>query len=131
MKFRARRLARAYVELVEGKTPSEREKIAAAFVTFLAERHELSRWREILRGIDDVWKEKHGVANVVVSSAHPLSKEARRLLEKATAGATLEEHVDPALIGGAHVRIDDRVIDASIAGYLSTLSTHLLHQETL
>ncbi len=125
MKLRARQLARTYVEMTEGKSSKETERIAAACVEFLAARHELPQWRDVVRHIDGVWKEKHGVANVVVTSAHPLSKEARKILEKAAAGATLTENVDPTLIGGARVHIDDRIIDASIAGSLAALTSHL------
>jgi F-type H+-transporting ATPase subunit delta len=125
MKLRARQLARAYVEMTDGKSAKEVEKIAAEFVRFLAERHELPKWREIVRSIDDVWRERHGVASVTVISAHPLTTSARKALEKAASGATLTEAVDPSLLGGARVRIDDRIIDATVSGYLTSLKTTL------
>jgi F0F1-type ATP synthase delta subunit len=125
MKLRAGQLARVYVEMTEGKSQKDVEKIAAAFVEFLVARHERSQWRDVVRHIDGAWRKKYGVATVSITSAHPLSKEARNILEKAAMGATLTETVDAALIGGARVRMDDRVIDASIAGSLLSLASHL------
>ncbi len=125
MKTSARQLARAYVSLCEGKSGKELEAAANGFVRFLAERHELGKWREVMRQVDGAWKEKHGVANVHIVSAHPLTKKALAALEKASAGASLVHDVDPTLIAGAVIRIDDRIIDASASGQLAALKSNL------
>lgn len=125
MKTSARQLARAFVSLADGKSGKELDAAAASFVRFLAERHELGTWREVMRQVDGAWKEKYGVANVRVVSAHPLTPRALAALEKAGAGASLTNQTDPALIAGSVIRIDDRVIDASASGQLAALKTKL------
>ncbi len=125
MKWNPKQLARAYVEATDGKSKKDVEASAAAFVKFLADHHELPKWRDVARSIDAVWKEKYGVANVRVVSAHPLSAATRKALEKAVSGASVEETVDEQLIGGAKIQIDDRVLDASISGYLASLKLTL------
>jgi len=124
-KIDAKKFARALVEAMEGKSAKEIEKIAADFVSYLSEARLLVYWRDIARSLDSVWKEKYGVASVTVTSAHPLSEKARKALEKANPGADISETVDSELIGGAIVRIDDRIIDGSVLGTLNSLKTIL------
>ncbi|MFH1088803.1 MAG: ATP synthase F1 subunit delta [Candidatus Uhrbacteria bacterium] len=125
-KINARKFALVLVEAVEDKTEKEMEKIVAEFISYLSEQRLLSFWRDIVRSMDSVWKEKYGAANVTITSAHPLSEKSRQALEKAVAGAEVIELVDPELIGGAIVRIDDRIFDSSISGALNSLKNSLI-----
>jgi len=125
-KINARKFALVLVEAVEDKTEKEMEKIVAEFISYLSEQRLLSYWRDIVRSMDSVWKEKYGAANVTITSAHPLSEKSRKALEKAAAGAEVIELVDPELIGGAIVRIDDRIFDSSISGALNSLKQTLV-----
>lgn len=125
-KINAKKFARVLIDAVEGKSQAEMEEIISEFIVYLSQNRLLSWWREIARGVESVWKEKYGVANVAVTSAHPLSEKSRQALEKAAPGADLVETVDPELIGGAIVRIDDRIIDGSILGALNSLKQTLV-----
>jgi F-type H+-transporting ATPase subunit delta len=125
-KINARKFALVLVEAVEGKTEKEMEKIIGEFISYLSEQRLLAHWREIVRSLDSVWKEKYGAANVTITSAHSLSEKSRKALEKAAAGAEVIELVDPELIGGAIVRIDDRIFDSSISGALNSLKQTLV-----
>lgn len=124
-KFNAKKFAGLLIEAVEGKTLNETEEIIAGFIVYLSQNRLLLWWREIARSIDSVWKQKYGLANVTVTSAHPLSEKSRQALEKVAAGADIVETVNPELIGGAVVRIDDRIIDGSILGALNSLKSSL------
>jgi F-type H+-transporting ATPase subunit delta len=125
MKINCKQFAKAFVEAVEGKSDKEVEKLASEFVGFLSERGLMSFWRETVRSIDGVWKEKYGLSSVVITSAHPLSEKARKSLEKMSAGAEIIEEVKPELIGGAIVRVDDRIVDGSVSGALNSLKISL------
>lgn len=125
-KINAKKLATVLVEELEGKNQKESEKILHDFVEYLATRRLLSYWREIVRAIDGVWKTKYGVASVLICSASPLSEKTRKTLEKISCGAEIIETVDPELIGGAVVRVDDRIFDGSIAGALNNLKQSLI-----
>lgn len=125
-KINAKKFAQVFVEATEGQSDKETEKIAAQFTSYLAEHRLLTYWREIVRSIDHVWREKYGVANVAINSAHPLSEKSRKILEKIAQGAEIVETVNPELIGGAIIRVDDRIIDGSVLGALNNLRQTLI-----
>ena len=70
---------------------------------------------------------ERGVAEAVVTTAVPLSDDARAAVEAAVRGYTnadtveLTEQVDSAILGGAVVRIGDRIIDGSVRTRLNSL----------
>jgi F-type H+-transporting ATPase subunit delta len=78
--------------------------------------------------------ELRGVEPVEVATAVPLTADERTALqeklEKLT-GKKAELHItlDPTLIGGLKIRIGDRIIDGSIAGYLASLRNKLLGKD--
>lgn len=116
-----RALAEMLVTQCEDVTRAELNTIIKAFVAELGARGWLHRWRDIEREVHGAWKRKYGAANVTVVSAHPLSAALRKSIEEATPGADIVERVDERLMGGAVIRIDDRRIDASVAGTLQRL----------
>ncbi|MBI4598597.1 F0F1 ATP synthase subunit delta [Candidatus Uhrbacteria bacterium] len=126
MKTHARQLAEVYLDLTDGKPPVEVQESAQAFVAFLAECHQLSQWREVIRRLDAAWKRRHGVSSVEVRSSHPFPQVFRDAITALAPGANVVERTDPGLIGGAVIRIDDRVVDGSVSGYLERLRTKLV-----
>ena len=77
-----------------------------------------------------LWDEERGIVHVQAITAVPLSREEREAMAGGLASATgrqvvLEEAVDPAILGGAVLRIGDRLIDGSPRTRLQTLR-HLL-----
>ena len=72
-----------------------------------------------------------GVASAAVTTAVPLGGDARAVVVEAVRGYTgadsveLDEQVDPAVIGGAVVRIGDRIIDGSVRARLASLRRSL------
>lgn len=125
MKINAKQLARGLFAEIEARGASETDAVAEAFVAYLAERHELSRWREVVRALDVVWKDAFGVATVEIVSARDLTKELGAALEKKFAGASVTLRVDKEAIGGACVRIDDRIVDGTIRTRLASLKQAL------
>ncbi len=109
----------------EDVTRAELVKIVKAFVDELAARGWTHQWRDIEREVHGAWKRKYGAASVTIVSAHPLAATLRKSIETAAPGADIVERVDERLMGGAVVRIDDRRIDASVAGTLQRLKLHL------
>ncbi len=113
------------MEQCKDVTRAELVKMMKAFVDELAARGWTHQWREIERELHGAWKRKYGAANVTIVSAHPLAAALRKSIEAATPGADITERVDERLMGGAVIRIDDRRIDASVAGSLQRLKLHL------
>ena len=120
-----RKLADLLVLQSEGLSRTELVKVMKAFVSELGARGWTYRWRDIERELHGAWQRKYGAANVTVVSAHPLTVALRKSIEAAAPGADIVERVDERLMGGVIIRIDDRRIDASIAGSLQRLKIHL------
>lgn len=125
MKLTSKQLAQALVDICENKSGDQLEKTMKEFVVFLASRQELFRTREIIRQLDSVWQEKYGAANVIVETAYPLSNDLCQKLREILRGADLQEKVNPELIGGAKLRIDNRLLDGSVMGKLMALKRTL------
>lgn len=123
MKLTNRQLAMVLFDAME-KTKNEIE-VSDAFVKLLAERNELHRISEIMFEFDKIWKEKFGITSLTIETAHPLSSETKKSLSKITKGAELKEIINEKLIGGAKIRIDDKIIDGSISSQLQQLKAQL------
>ena len=125
MKATDKQLAEVFVNTTEEKDVEEVKIVANEFVKWLGEKKLHHRLRDIITMIDQVWVDKHGAANITVNSAHTLDSEAKQKLETVAKGASVKEVVDKKLIGGARVRIDERILDGSIKGKLNRLKTAL------
>jgi len=84
----------------------------------------------VAREFRAIVERRQGLERATVVSAVPLTAgEVARLqreLEGATGGRiVLERQVDPALIGGAYVRIGDRVVDRSVKTMLEAIANQL------
>jgi F-type H+-transporting ATPase subunit delta len=78
------------------------------------------------RALEDVMDERKGLVRVTVTTAAPLDGRARErvhaLAERLAGGPTeVEEVVDEGVIGGLQLRVGDRLIDASLRGYLDQI----------
>jgi len=125
MKTDAKQLARGLFAEIQSRGPEELDAVTEAFVEHLTNIHELSLWREVVRAFDSIWKETYGVANVDIVSATELSKDLQKMLEEKFSGASITLHVDESVLGGASVRIDDKIIDGTISGRLQSLKQQL------
>lgn len=126
MKRTNKELARWFIQSVQDVDTQKQNNVADVLIEWLAERGELGRLREIIKAIDLVWKEMYGASTITVVSAHPLTKSLHTALEKRTSGAEIKEVVDPTLIGGAIIRMDESVIDGSLLSALNQLKNTLL-----
>ena len=126
MRLTAKQYATLAVDVLDGKSGKELEEAAHTFLLWIKERQDDHRLPDVLRAIDDVWKERFGVATVRITTAHPLTRDARKAIEDAARGAALVDSVDPDLIGGACIRMDDRILDGSIRGHLKALKISLM-----
>ena len=106
------------------------EKSVVVFADLLLRKKRLSLMGDIARDFKTLVERAKGVQLATVVSAVPLTEAERsRLLAELliTTGKNivLAAEVDPSLIGGAYVRIGDRVIDRSIKTMLEAVSNHL------
>lgn len=101
--------------------------ISERFINILVRKGREDMLPEIAQAFQEVYRQANNILLAEVRSAAPLNAEARaqvlRMVEKRHPGKkiTLNESVDPALIGGAVVRIGDEQIDASVSRRLGDL----------
>lgn len=102
------------------------------FLSLLAQNRRTDMARDIALAYLRLYREKHDIKVVTVTSAAPLGPEEDKrltaLIERHIAPATMElEHrVDPGLIGGFTVSINNEKLDASVANDLKQLRLKLL-----
>jgi ATP synthase F1 delta subunit len=79
--------------------------------------------------------EHYGVRRVEVTTAVPLDDQSRRLIasvvrKMAGPSFTLDERIEPSILGGLVVRVDDRVVDLSVGAKLGALRATFLAGES-
>lgn len=108
------------------------EPVFQRFMKLLAQNGRIDAVREIALAYIGLYRRRHGIKLVTVTSAAPLdpADEARlkAIISSHLGGATMEyrTQVDPDLIGGFTVAIDNEKLDASVANELKQLRQHLL-----
>lgn len=96
------------------------------FLMLLAENNRLIALPDISTAFDDHYATLEKTSNVRVITAIDADQDFKKLLTQALTKrfnhqVTLQCEVDPAILGGAILHIDDRVIDGSIRGQLHRL----------
>ena len=123
MKQKSLNYARALVDVVEKK--EDVKELGGSFIQFLQKENDLDLIYEIIEALDIVWKQRFGVSHVEVATAYPLEQKLKKELVALAKGASINEIVDKELIGGARLRIDERIIDGTISQQLNQLKTTL------
>ena len=104
--------------------------IVAVFVDLLLRKKRLPLFADIVVEFEALVEKAQGVRRVQVVSAVALKKNEMERLEKALAKhldakIKVTTSVEPELLGGALVRIGDRVLDRSVRTLLETMSRQL------
>jgi len=100
------------------------------FADLLLRKKRLGILDAITREFQVIVERVQGLERATVVSAVPLTDGERRRLHAELESLTgkkivLESHVDGALVGGAYVRIGDRVIDRSVKSLLAAIAHQL------
>jgi len=100
------------------------------FLKLITERGYAFRTAEFLAEYDRIYCEKHGLVTAYVTSAVPLSEEQKiRLTDKlcTLTGKTVELacSVDPALIGGIRLTVNNKLFEGSVRAALDQMRASL------
>ncbi|MBI4714137.1 F0F1 ATP synthase subunit delta [Candidatus Uhrbacteria bacterium] len=125
MKLTNKQLANVLFEAIEEGKKIDVSEITDAFVKLIAQRGELRRIPSVIQSFEQLWKSKYGAATVTIETAHQLSASFKKRIGEIATGAEIREIVNENLIGGAKLKVDDRVIDGSISGALQQLKVYL------
>ena len=135
---KAREAAMAEAELERGRILGDlRGQVAALAIAAanklvgeaLDEKKQRALLDEFFSGVKSgkvvvVGEELKGEA-AVVTSALPLSKDEEAAVKKSVAAKDYSFKVDPSILGGLVIKVDEKVLDASVAGKLEGLRTAL------
>lgn len=121
------------LELVKAAAGTEAGDMVADLVKLLEQNHRMEFLRDIALAYVAIYREEHHIYKVDITSAAPLQPaELKRIQTLVTnhlpQGATAEfsEKVNPDLIGGFSVSIDNELLDASVAADFKQLRLKLL-----
>lgn len=105
-------------------------KILRNFLFIIADRQRMHALPEIVASFQEVMRQRQGIAEAEISSAAGLSAaqktEMKKTLERLTGKRVEPKYsIDPALLGGAVVRIGDTIYDGSLRNRLNDLRARL------
>lgn len=109
------------------------DEIFGSFIRLLAQNNRIDLTREIAMAYMRLYRSEHNIRLVTVRSAAPMQepqeKRLKELITKHLNGASMEymAMVDPELLGGFTVSIDNEKLDASVANELKQLRLKLLN----
>jgi len=131
MKFSPKQYALALFESLAETDPKDSSTVLDNFVKVLAENNDLRLFDEISEEFHKLELAKKGIKQAEVTSAHPLTheneKEILHELNKLVKGDyELKKKVDEQLIGGVVIKMDDKMIDASVKNNLEQLKNNLI-----
>jgi len=125
-------IARAIYSLSEGKSLFEQSEISKRAVKFLFRRRLLSKAPEILAQLQKIINKEESRITAKVSSVNELDSRTKTHLEHALkkrySGREVlwTESIDPMLLGGVKVEVNNEVIDLSIKNRIGKLQEHLI-----
>ncbi|MFY9463249.1 MAG: F0F1 ATP synthase subunit delta [Candidatus Sungiibacteriota bacterium] len=107
--------AHALIDALVEASDDARPQIIRRFLALLRKNKDMRRLGAIMRKVEKQSLADQGLYKIAVSSVSPLTEKTKNEIEKSLAKKLLwEETIDPALLGGIRILIDDELlIDAS------------------
>ncbi|HLN74251.1 MAG TPA: ATP synthase F1 subunit delta [Prolixibacteraceae bacterium] len=113
------------------------DKVNALTLNFLAlitQNRREKHMPSIFRDLSDMYRKSLGISSAVLTTARELDaslvEQIRKELETLSGNKVeLSQQIDPQLIGGFVLRVDDKQYDASVSTQLKRIKESLLHTE--
>jgi F-type H+-transporting ATPase subunit delta len=130
MKFSANQYAQALYDSLEGTDPKDIDLVLNNFVEVLAANNDVKLYDDIETKFHKLELEKKGKKLAEVTTSKPLSRENERdiideLNKLIKNDVELKKKIDERILGGVVVRVDDKLIDASVKNDLEELKKDL------
>lgn len=130
MKISAKQYAQALHEALESTAPTDIDKVLDNFVQILAASNDLKMFDAIAFEFHKHELSKKGVMQAVVTSSEPINQANEQAIVEALnkivkSKVEHEKKIDPNLIGGVVVQVDDLLIDGSVKSNLEELKESL------
>lgn len=122
MKYNPRQYAKALYDSL--KETKDSDLVFKNFYTILLRNNDLKIINKIIEKIEEIDKEERGVVEVEVTSTKEIDKQKIRNIigEK----AEIQQKIDPTLIAGLKIQINDLLIDGSLKAKLNKLRQSLI-----
>jgi F0F1-type ATP synthase delta subunit len=123
MKYAPKFYAKALAEVAAGQlSPAKEKEIIENFTKAVMDRGGRKQWPKIIAAAEQAMREKEGLRKVTVESARPLKNAESDLKGFIRKEDILEEKVDPEIIAGIKITLDDaRQFDGSLSRKLNRL----------
>lgn len=118
------------ISLLE-KTLGQTEKTLQNLLKLLVERHRIGLVTKIAQAFTEKYNEVNGIAVAEVSSVRALSDDEKTAIEAALkellkkSSVTIENIVNPSLLGGLRIRVGNTIFDGSVSGKLNRLKNNI------
>lgn len=124
MKYTPRHYAESLYNALEHKEGTVRRDVLSRFMIVLHKNHDAKHVRRILVEYEKLYLQKHNLRKIDIVSASPLESGMKQDIESILGKALLTESVDPELVAGLSITVDDEyLIDASAKTMISNLFT--------
>jgi F0F1-type ATP synthase delta subunit len=123
MRYSAKKYAQALYESSKGKSSSESDKVAKAFLALLDHYHDRSLLARIVEQYEKIRRQQEGITKVEAITAKKLSGQTKSEIEKKFNGKVeIGERVHPEVLGGIKLIINDEYqIDGTMQGRVEKL----------
>ncbi len=108
------------------------DELTAKLIQLLGEKDRLDLLPAIYKSFDSLYKQKKGIVQAVITTpvelTSQLEKEIYQKIQSLTGSKEiqLKKNIDPSLLGGFVLQIDDLKYDASILGKLAKIKSKLV-----
>ncbi len=127
MKYKANDLAKLLLSSVRGVPQKDLPERLGRFVSFLEKTRTVSLLPRILKEFDKAWDSAHGILKTEIVSARPMAKSQIEEIKKNMGeNVELDARTDPALLGGAKIRIGDLLVDATLKKRVDNLKKEII-----
>lgn len=119
-------------EAMEAIFGGKAHALTLQFLRFLDDQGRLGNLRGICESFERLYHDHVGISRVSIVSAVPMREDQveaikTRLAEKLGKTIEADTRVDPSLIGGFRVQVEDRMIDQSISAKLTKFKRQLIN----
>lgn len=119
-------IGRALLRSLQSLPEKDREAAVVPLLAELKRMHKLPDSVAFLRILERVWGEMFGPQAVSLVTAHRIPPALKEKISEILSSAEVRAVIDPRLIGGAVLRVDDRILDSSVMGTLERMKKVLL-----
>lgn len=127
MKYTPKQYAQALYESLKEVKEEDADLISKNFYNILLRNNDLKLVNKIIENIEEIDKKERNIFEVKISSADKLTPETISKLRTLMGDrAQIKEKVNPKLIGGLKIQIEDLLIDGTIKEKLNKLKRSLV-----